>query len=151
MSCPKKMREQAREMFVVQRMSIDEISKTFGKGGPSVYTVRDWCKKGEWNKDILSASPVQLAIDLHRGIMEVLQKAKDENKLTDPKVHDSLAKMFKNLERLDNKKVQLANILLTLEGATEYISEHVEDDSFVGHWQRLLPEIGQHLKDKHGC
>lgn len=146
MGYKKEVIETARKLYAIEGNTINEISE---KMKIPIETLYRWQRKGEWTKDVQGGGQISLWLNMQTAFMSAVRKAVDEDRLTDPATADSLWKTAKLMDRLMPEKVLLSNIYSFLEDMTRFIAATVEDAQFLETFQSLLPQLGEHLRDKY--
>ncbi|HNX38755.1 MAG TPA: hypothetical protein PL124_09065 [Candidatus Cloacimonadota bacterium] len=146
MGYSKEIKETARKLYTIEGKLMTEISNMLNISQETLYR---WMRKGEWQKDIQSGGQVSLWLNMQSEFMDAVRVAVQEKKLTDPSTADSLWKTAKLMDRLMPEKVLLSNIYRFMEDMTKFIASVVDDQGFLETFQTILPQLGEHLREKY--
>jgi hypothetical protein len=61
---------------------------------------------------------------------------------------DRLSKLLKVIEKLNPERIQLANIFQLLRDVADFVA-NLGDDNFTKSFQKHLPDIADHLREKY--
>ncbi len=140
------VKEQAKQLYVIEGKTIEEIASILSVSIKTIYT---WKKKFEWDRAIKTAGNIGLSVELVKGLHESIAKAIADETLSDPKTADALVKLVSIVEKITPGKVMLSNIFNMLEDITICIQQKIGDDEFLLEWGKYLPEISEHLRIKY--
>jgi hypothetical protein len=128
-------------------MTPEEIRKKLNI--KSLKTIYSWKANEHWDDVVKKFSPIQLVTDMQSGLYAEIQKAINDQKLTDPKVADALYKVSAVMEKLVPQKVMLANIMAMLEYQSNWIKKNCSP-KFALEWAKNLPEMADQMRAFYG-
>jgi len=139
------LKQQAKTMYLEERCKINDIAVKLRK--PENH-IKRWKEDGKWDKEIFIIGNIGLSRELNTEFVKAVRQALKEQKLTDPGTVDRLSKLLKVIEKLNPERIQLANIFQLLRDVADFVS-NLGDDSFTKSFQKHLPDIADHLREKY--
>lgn len=144
MAHKKETREFCKQLYLIDGKSIDEISRVTQI---PYRTILNWRKKESWDSQLRTGN-IELSLHFEKELITVINKAIEDNTLSDPKIADTISKLQKVANSLRPQRQILGNLLLFIEELANYAS-NANDAAFLRGVQKHLPSIADHIKDKY--